>query len=437
MPAGAAEAEAPFSYSGESVVDLRAGGLAFLADPRDTLEVREVRIAWRFTVLMGEPLKEFAGLYGLPSPESRGAFLAGVQSCVEMMPARATNNLGVRVTAAEVGVEAMADAEMLSTSRFRMILATPPGMTLGTDHGGGPAFLFIDFSPDTLELDSGSGYGLSVAGSPNWDRMFQVGTRSLVGEASPWLDAETAREVFRRGIEVARIELIEGRYDLALVRAVYDRRLREVCGAEEADGGAEASPDAAARLRQMLARVGGGDAAEAAPTAAEGDDRGVTDVAGRLQAAADRVAEQRRATSIEAETAEDRAERDRVLAEWEAARGSCEAGRPSPPSAPLGPGLRLYADNCDTACQRAWRERDREEAERAWRYYQEDQRDHEQRLARWEQSERPACLAAADHERDRALAVLDQARQRRETLRETVLPSLADRLRKAAGEAAR
>lgn len=431
-----AESTAPYSYSGESIVDLRAGGLSFLANPRDTLEVREIRIAWRFTVLLGEPLKEFAGLYSLPLPETRGAFLAGAQSCIQMMPASATDSLGVRVTAAEVGGEAMAGAEMLSTSRFRMILATPPGMTLGTftDY---QAFLFLDFSPDTLELDSGSGYGLSVAGSPNWDRMFQVGTRGLVGEASPWLDAETAKEVFRRGIEVLRIELIEGRYDLALVRAVYDRRLREVCGAEEASGEAEASSDAASRLRQMLAGVSGRGGTEASAPSPDGDNEATTGLAERLEAARNKAAEQRRAAAAGAETAADQAERSRILAAWETARESCEQSGPARPPPPHVPLRLLRSSDCDDACWRAWMERDRQEREQAQRRYREDMLYYEQDRARWEQNELPACLAAADRDRDGAFAALDQAQQQRARLRDTLLPSLADRLRQAAGEAAR
>jgi len=440
MPA-AAERTAPYTYSGENTVDLRSGGTSFLLDPRDRLEVREIRIAWRFTVLVGEPLKEFAGLYSLSSPETRGAFLAGARSCVEMMPARATDHLGVRVTAAEVGGEAMASAEMLSTSRFRMVLATPPGMTLGIDHGGGPAFLFLDFSPDTLELDSGSGYGLSVAGSPNWDRMFQIGTRGLAGESSPWLDAETAKEVFRRGIEVARIELIEERYDLALVRAVYDRRLREACGAEEEEEATaeadEERPDAAARLRQMLAGVTGRGGIDAAPSAPGGGDEAATGLAERLQAAGNRAAEQRRAVAAGAEAAADQAERSRVLAAWETARESCEQSGPARPPPPHVPLRLLRSSDCDDACWHAWMEHDRQEREQAQRRHREDMLYYEQDRARWEQNALPACLAAADRERDGALAALDQAQQRRETLRETVLPSLADRLREAADGAGR
>lgn len=439
MPA-AAERTAPYTYSGETLVDLHSGGVSFLLDPRDRLEVREVRIAWRFTVLTGEPLKEFAGLYSLSSPETRGAFLAGARSCVEMMPARATDSLGVRVTAAEVGGEAMASAEMLSTSRFRMILATPPGMTLGSDYGADLAFLFLDFSPDTLELDSGSGYGLSLAGSPSWGRLFQVGIGGHADESSPWLDAETAKEVFRRGIEVARIQLIEGRYGLALVRAVYDRRLREVCGAEEeamAEAAAE-RPDPAARLRQMLAGVTERGGTEAAPPPPDGGDEAATGLAERLQAAGNRAAEQRRAAAAGAEAAADQAERDRVLAAWESARDSCERSGPAPPSPPPLPPLRLlWSSDCDAACRRAVYERDREEAERAGRHYREDRLYYEQERARWEQSELPACLAAADRARERGLAVLDRAREQRETMRETVLPSLSDRLRRAAGEATR
>ncbi|MEQ8601112.1 MAG: hypothetical protein RLP98_14420 [Devosia sp.] len=264
---GAQSAQAQ-TYEGETPVDMVRG----VADENgDIVRFRSLTIKWRFTGLMGEPLRQFAGRYEHHSPpwvELAGAPVCFAQHVVASFSPH-------KIEPGMVSEGALDGVDLYTHSRFRMIIETNSnlGFALGPSNVIQHYFGVDSFS-------QGADYGPSVPGSPEWDRLFQVGP--VGSEDISWLSEAQARELFRVGFSVSRIDMVEPKYALAQVKASYERHFRsKPCGdrpvellaaeegEDEADGTGpdqvasveDAQPDqpeprtAADRLDAMLKRV--------------------------------------------------------------------------------------------------------------------------------------------------------------------------------------
>lgn len=276
------------TYEGETPVDMARG----MADENgDIVRFRSLTIKWRFAGLMGEPLRQFAGRYEHHSPP--WVELAGAPVCFAQHVVASFSPHKIEPDMVSEG--ALDEVDLYTHSRFRMIIE--PNSNLGFALGPSNVIQHY-FGVDSFS--QGTDYGPSVPGSPEWDRLFQVGP--VGSEDISWLSEAQARELFRVGFSVSRIDMVEPKYALAQVKASYERHFRsKPCGdrpveplaedgAEGDDEGEESNPEqvagdedaapeqpepqtAADRLDAMLNRV-----AEAREKAKEDEQGTMTDV---------------------------------------------------------------------------------------------------------------------------------------------------------------
>ena len=274
------------TYEGETPVDMARG----MADENgDIVRFRALTINWRFAGLMGEPLRQFAGRYEHHSPpwvELAGAPVCFAQHVVASFRPK-------KIEPDMVSEGALDGVDLYTHSRFRMIIE--PNSNLGFALGPSNVIQHY-FGVDSFS--QGADYGPSVPGSPEWDRLFQVGP--VGSEDISWLSEAQARELFRVGFSVSRIDMVEPKYALALVKASYERHFRaKPCGdrpveplAEEEAEGDEPAPE------QVASDEAGVDDAvepdgDLAPPVATPDQPKPQTAADRLDAMLNRVAEAR------------------------------------------------------------------------------------------------------------------------------------------------
>src|SRR5690606_9978253 len=100
---------------------------------------------------------------------------------------------------------ALDGVDLYTHSRLRMIIQ--PNSPVGFAGGPGRTIQHY-FGVDSFSQDAD--YGPSVPGSPEWDRLFQIG--SVGSEDISWLSEAQARELFRVGFSVSRIDMVEPKY---------------------------------------------------------------------------------------------------------------------------------------------------------------------------------------------------------------------------------
>ncbi|MDP2781895.1 hypothetical protein [Devosia sp.] len=205
------------TYEGETPLETALG----VADENgDIVKFRSLTIRWRFAGLMGEPLRQFAGRYEHHSPP--WVELAGAPVCFAQHVMASFNPEKIEPDMVKEG--ALDGVNLYTHSRLRMIIQ--PNSRVGFAGGPGRTIQHY-FGVDSFS--QGTDYGPSVPGSPEWDRLFQIG--SVGSEDIPWLSEAQTRELFREGFTVSRIDLVDPKYALAQVKASYERHFRsKPCG---------------------------------------------------------------------------------------------------------------------------------------------------------------------------------------------------------------
>jgi len=198
-----------------------------LGKREDTISLESVRLRWSFGLLLGEPTYSFTGDYRIPRSSLRAAATithASVCTPRGVMPSSKSAALSPKDMPQNAWADAVQRIKLLSNSLFRVILVN--------NVGGLWKRIYIEVRPDSLIREGSSETSLSVPASPAWDKVFKVAS----GEPSPsdpWLPAEQAKAIFKQGVHVREVQLIEPHFDLSALRDAYNRHLDQTCAPQQ------------------------------------------------------------------------------------------------------------------------------------------------------------------------------------------------------------
>ena len=215
---GAVPAHAQPATKGTTSASLPAN----LGAQKNTISLQSVRLTWSFSLLLGEPTYSFTGQYQTPGLLVPGhATIANASVCTPYGPMPSTNS--ARLSSADLPPDAwsqaMQEVELLSNSLFRVVLVNSTGEP--------NTRVYLDVRPDSLSRET-SETPLSVRASPSWDKVFRMSS-GTPSSSDPWLTAEQAKAIFKQGVRVREVQLIEPHFNLSALRKAYDAHLRDTC----------------------------------------------------------------------------------------------------------------------------------------------------------------------------------------------------------------
>jgi len=203
------------------------------------ITVGEIRLRWSFWTLLGEPVYSVVGDYRFAKD---GHFSVGVATassfpvCTEDGPKITGKPVTIgpghskHVMSSKLWMPAYEKSEILSTSYFRIFIKDP---FWSSSSRGQPRGIYFDVMPDTLARQNSNDVTFGVPTSPSWNKTFKVGRWVDPRDDDPWLPAEDAKALFKKGVEVRDIEVVKLAVNMGALVSAYSGYLHEKCKPKE------------------------------------------------------------------------------------------------------------------------------------------------------------------------------------------------------------